>query len=149
MPYTYDWPRPAVTLDAVVLTAAEPRSVLLIRRKHPPFEGSWALPGGFLEMEEELETGARRELEEETGVSIPEVPLEQIGTYGKVGRDPRSRTISIVFAGLVPDPAPAPQARDDAADARWWPVSGLPPLAFDHGEIIADGLAWLARRGRK
>jgi 8-oxo-dGTP diphosphatase len=134
-PYCYDHPRPAVTVDTVVLTReAEPR-VLLIRRKHEPFAGRWALPGGFVEMDETLEAAARRELREETALEV--MSMEQLHTFGDPGRDPRGRTISVVYLARVPDAKTRLQAADDAAEAAWHPLDGLPPLPFDHDRILA------------
>jgi 8-oxo-dGTP diphosphatase len=136
--YTYEYPRPAVTTDAVVFAREDSKLyVLLIKRGRPPFEGMWALPGGFLDMDEELEDGVKRELEEETGLTG--VDLKQFHTYGTIGRDPRHRTISVAFAGVIDKPAEV-KGDDDAAEAKWFPVDGLPPLAFDHEEIIKDAL---------
>jgi len=145
MPFTYEHPRPGLTADVVLLAATEagPR-ILLIRRAREPFAGRWALPGGFVELDEELPDAARRELAEETGVVVGE--LAEVGTFGRVGRDPRGRTISVAFAALQVGELPAPQAGDDSADARWHPLRRLPPLAFDHREIVARALEVL--RGR-
>jgi 8-oxo-dGTP diphosphatase len=149
MPYTYDYPMPMVTVDALVFRLTEARpgggvEVLLIRRRRPPFEGLWAIPGGFVEIDEDLEPAAHRELEEETG--LRGVALEQLRTFGRPGRDPRGRTISVAYAGIVAAAASAVQGSDDASEARWFPVDALPPLAFDHDEVLRYGLAWL--RGR-
>jgi 8-oxo-dGTP diphosphatase len=133
--YTYDYPRPSVTVD-IALVTREPRPrILLIRRRHPPFEGMWALPGGFVEMEETLEAAARRELFEETG--IKGARLEQVHTFGDPGRDPRGRTISVVYLARVNVSKVKPHAGDDAADAGWHLLEGLPALAFDHKRILA------------
>lgn len=138
--YTYDYPRPAVTVDVVVVTRAAPPRVLLIRRKHEPFAGTWAIPGGFIEMEETLEASARRELREETSLEVG--PLEQLHTFGDPGRDPRGRTISVVYLAWVDDAdAARPRASDDAAEVAWHRLDQLPPLAFDHVQVLA-----LARR---
>jgi len=110
--------------------------VLLIRRKHDPFMGKWALPGGFVEIDEDLMDGAIRELKEETGLA--QIDLKQFGTYGKPGRDPRGRTISVVYYGFVQEGESSVTAGDDAAEACWFDIKKLPPLAFDHGEIIHD-----------
>ncbi|NLV45500.1 MAG: NUDIX hydrolase [Candidatus Hydrogenedentes bacterium] len=123
-----------VTVDAVVFSGRDRnRQVALIRRKNNPFAGSWALPGGFLDMEETLDAAAARELEEETGLAG--IPLKQFYTFGDPGRDPRGRSISVAFYGFIPLPAPL-GAADDAAEAAWFPVSDLPPVAFDHDKII-------------
>ncbi len=135
--YTYEYPRPALTVDVVVFTVRDDRlQVLLIRRAQPPFEGRWALPGGFVGMDESLEEAALRELEEETG--LREVYLEQLYTYGDPNRDPRGRVITVAYFALVPtDARVRVSGGDDADSARWFPVDDLPPLAFDHAEIIA------------
>lgn len=144
MPYTYEYPRPMVTVDAGVFTLRDGRlEVLLIRRGRDPFKGAWALPGGFLEMDEELLTGALRELEEETGVTG--VSLSFAGVFGKVGRDPRGRVITVTFAGLVDWREHAPRGADDAAEARWFAVGALPDMAFDHEEMIACCVRSLGR----
>jgi 8-oxo-dGTP diphosphatase len=136
---TYDHPRPAVTTDVVIFTLREgDLQVLLIRRKNPPFQGVWAIPGGFVGMDESLEEAALRELEEETGVR--DVYLEQLYTFGDPGRDPRGRTVTVAYFALVPAPTIRPRAGDDAAEARWWPMYDLPPLAFDHADILAYAL---------
>jgi 8-oxo-dGTP diphosphatase len=133
--YTYDYPRPAVTVDVVIVTReADPR-VLLIRRKHDPFAGMWAIPGGFVDMEESLEETARRELREETGVAAGH--LEQLHTFGDPGRDPRGRTISVVYLARADADRLKPQAADDAAEVGWHRLDQPPPLAFDHDQILA------------
>jgi 8-oxo-dGTP diphosphatase len=135
MKYTYNYPRPAVTADIIILKKIDTRQfVLLIGRKHPPFEGMWALPGGFLNMDETLEEAALRELQEET--NITGVALKQFYTFSKVNRDPRHRTITTVFIGNADSNTLAPTAGDDAAKAEWFPIDKLPPLAFDHGEVM-------------
>lgn len=136
MPYTYDYPRPAVTVDVVLVRAAARRAeVLLIERGKPPFAGAFALPGGFLEIDEELADGAARELLEETSVRVRR--LVPLGAYGAVGRDPRGRTVSAVFLACMPVRAKA-AAGDDAASARWFPLARPPRLAFDHGVVLRD-----------
>lgn len=133
--YCYEYPRPAVTADIVVIKTTDNRQeVLLIERKHPPFEGMWALPGGFLNMDETLEQAASRELLEETGITG--IKLEQFHTFSKVDRDPRHRTITTVFIGYTNENTPQPKAGDDAANAQWFPLDDLPPLAFDHEEVM-------------
>ncbi|HSP40819.1 MAG TPA: NUDIX hydrolase [Gillisia sp.] len=123
-----------VTVDSVIFYAEENNIyVLLIQRKNDPFKSQWALPGGFLEVEETLETGAARELEEETGIKVSS--LKQIGVFGKPGRDPRGRVLSIAFAGKLSLKENL-MAGDDAGDASWFNIKELPPLAFDHKDII-------------
>jgi 8-oxo-dGTP diphosphatase len=143
-------PRIAVTVDAVVLApAGSGLGVLLIRRGRAPFEGAWALPGGFVEEDEDLEPAARRELEEETGVRLPG-PLAQLGAFGAPGRDPRGRTVSVVFWTLERE-LPGPRAGDDAAHAELVPVeevrAGRVTLAFDHREILERALEAAAECG--
>lgn len=126
----------AVTVDAVVFyRKAGILNVLLIQRKNDPFKDQWALPGGFLEENETLEEGAKRELEEETGLKIEK--LQQVRAFGAPGRDPRGRTISIAFVGRI-DAEAMVKASDDAVDAKWFNLSDLPNLAFDHREIIIE-----------
>jgi 8-oxo-dGTP diphosphatase len=135
--YTYPYPRPSVTADIVVVTREEAPRVLLIRRRHDPFAGMWAIPGGFIEMNETLEATARRELIEETGIEVgADERLEQLHTFGDPGRDPRGRTISVAFLVLVDATPLNPRAGDDAADVAWHPLDQPPPLAFDHDQIL-------------
>lgn len=138
MPYTYKYPRPAVTADCIVITSEEEPRVLLIERGEEPFKGCWAIPGGFLNMDETTEQCAIRELEEETGLKIDQA--NQIGAYCKVDRDPRGRTISVAYLAIVERPLEV-SGQDDAAKAKWFSVNALPPLAFDHDEIMADAMA--------
>ncbi len=142
MPYTYKYPRPAVTADCVVITSEEEPRVLLIERGEEPFKGCWAIPGGFLNMDETTEQCAIRELEEETGLKIDQA--NQIGAYCKVDRDPRGRTISVAYLAIVERPLEV-SGQDDAAKAKWFPVNALPPLAFDHDEIMADAMTKYAQ----
>lgn len=138
-----DHERPGLTADTVALREeASVLQVLLVQRGRPPFEGLWALPGGFVDAYEVPETAARRELAEETGLVLgADVPFALVGVYGERGRDPRGWTVSVVFAAHVPVDAPAVTGADDAADARWFPVDALPqPLAFDHGVVVADAV---------
>lgn len=134
MPYTYEYPRPALTVDCVVFGFdGAGLQVLLIRRALEPFFDRWALPGGFVDMDEDLENAARRELEEETG--LKSIFLEQLYTFGTPGRDPRGRVVSVAFFALVrPDQHPA-KGDSDASEAAWHPVGTLPSLAFDHALI--------------
>jgi 8-oxo-dGTP diphosphatase len=145
--FTYDYPRPSVTVDVVIVSDEKDPRVLLIRRKHDPFAGMWALPGGFVEMEESLEAAARRELHEETGVEAER--LEQLHTFGDPGRDPRGRTISIAYLAIVDAAKLKPQAADDAAEVGWHPLRQPPALAFDHAEILACARSRLAESPRK
>lgn len=137
MAYTYKYPRPAVTADCVVMTKESVPQVLLIERGAAPFKGCWAFPGGFMNMDETTEQCAIRELEEETGLKL--TGLHQIGAYSKVGRDPRGRTITIAYLVIADHPI-AVTGQDDAAKAQWWPINALPPLAFDHEEIMRDAI---------
>ena len=138
-PFCYKYPRPAVTVDLVPFALdGTSLKVLLVKRKHEPFEGHWAIPGGFLEIDEPAAEGAARELHEETGVEFRGLMYEA-GFAAAVDRDPRGRTISLVHVGLIPPPLDEPMGADDAADARWFDVLQLEePLAFDHA-IIIDG----------
>jgi 8-oxo-dGTP diphosphatase len=140
--YTYDYQRPAVTVDAVIVTNEEKPRVLLIRRRRDPFAGKWAIPGGFVDMDETLEAAARRELREETGVRVKH--LDQMHTFGAPGRDPRGRTISVVFIGQVDPNRVKPRADDDAAAVAWKPLHRPPPMAFDHNHVLACARRWLA-----
>ena len=134
--YGYRYPRPNVTVDLIIWRSrARSDEVLLIRRRDPPYAGSWALPGGFIEPRERLAAAARRELREETGLSVSD--LQQFATFGEPGRDPRGWSISVVFWGKITDAAPI-QAGDDAAEVRWWPIKELPVLAFDHQKILTQ-----------
>jgi 8-oxo-dGTP diphosphatase len=133
--FCYEYPRPAVTVDIVVVTRERKPRVLLIRRKNEPFAGMWAIPGGFVDMDEPLEDAARRELVEETGVAVDR--LEQLHTFGEPDRDPRCRTISVEYLVRVSATKVKPQAADDAAEASWHALDRLPALAFDHDKILA------------
>jgi len=144
MSYTYDFPRPSVTTDIVVFSIRDGvLQVLLIERNLEPFKGAWAIPGGFVQMDEDLLDGALRELEEETGLA--RIPIRQLRAYGAPGRDPRGRVITIAFIALVPSDDLIARGGSDAQDAKWFPVEDLPPLAFDHAQILADGRAQLAK----
>lgn len=135
MSFTYDYPRPAVTVDIILITKDELPRILLIQRKHAPFKGTWALPGGFLDMDEDLQTAALRELQEET--HIENIILKQFKTYGAVHRDPRGRTVSVVFYAFVENEMEA-IAGDDASEAKWFKINELPALAFDHPHILEE-----------
>lgn len=147
--YTYDWPRPMVTVDAVVFNLSGGRTqVLLINRGREPYKGKWAVPGGFVEMDEELEDAVARELQEETGLTG--VQLEQMRTFGTCGRDPRGRQISIAFTGIATEGQEKIRAGDDAAEAKWFDIKELPEdLAFDHDEMIKCGIEKLRQRSGK
>lgn len=135
MPYCYEYPRPALSVDAIVLRKLPDRvDILLIQRDKPPYEGYWALPGGFVDMNENLPEAAARELVEETG--IRGIDLQQLHTFGTPGRDPRGRTVSVVYMGWLKDSDIYGRAGDDARAVAWFPLDELPPLAFDHHEII-------------
>lgn len=139
MPFTYEYPRGALTVDCVVfgLDDAELK-VMLIQRGLPPFEGKWALPGGFVRLDETLDEAARRELSEETG--LHQLFLEQLHTFGAVARDPRERVVSVAYYALVKLGDHQVQAASDARAAAWFGVSDLPSLAFDHAEIFEMAL---------
>ncbi len=132
--YTYDWPRPMVTVDAVVFTAdGDTVKLLLIKRKNEPFKGKWAIPGGFVEMDEELQDAAKRELAEET--SLTGVELKQMHTFGTIGRDPRGRQITVIYMGQARPDQMAVKAGDDAQEAKWFDIDNLPEMAFDHDNV--------------
>ena len=130
--YTYQYPRAALTVDAILIS--KQNSVLLIERGREPYKGKWALPGGFIEMDEPLEVACQRELEEETGIRVG--ALKQFKAFGAVDRDPRHRTISVLFYAFTDDELVA-NAGDDAAKAQWFSIHELPELAFDH-QLILD-----------
>jgi len=143
-----DYPRPMLTADIVVLAgAAEDARVLLIQRGNPPFAGSWALPGGFVEDGEQVAEAAPRELAEETGLRVDSGSLEMLGVYDTPGRDPRGWTVSVVYIARVPGES-AVTGADDASDARWFAVEEIPGLAFDHALIVADARAFVAAPSR-
>ena len=145
--YCYEYPRASVTVDCVLFGLSEDKlKVLLIQRAHDPFAGKWALPGGFAEMEESLEESAKRELEEETGLS--KIYLEQLYTFGDLGRDPRGRTISVAYFALVQAAEHTAQGADDASDAGWFGIDKLPKLAFDHAKILDCALQRLRAKVR-
>jgi 8-oxo-dGTP diphosphatase len=136
MTHSYKYARAALTVDCVVFGLDdESLKVLLIRRGAPPFEGHWALPGGFVDIDETLETAARRELEEETGVKL--AYLEQLYTFGALDRDPRERVVTVAYFALVKLLDYSVHAATDASDAAWFCVDDLPKLAFDHAHILA------------
>jgi 8-oxo-dGTP diphosphatase len=136
MPFTYTYPHPAVCVDIILIHQnKEENNILLINRKNNPFKYYWALPGGFVEMDETLEQSALRELLEETGIELKK--LTQFATFGDPGRDPRERTVSVVYFSIL-EKELKPLAGDDAKNADWFSVKDLPNLAFDHKKIIED-----------
>jgi 8-oxo-dGTP diphosphatase len=140
--YVYNWPRPMVTVDAIVfdVSGGSPK-LLLIKRGNEPFKGQWAFPGGFVDMDEELEDAAARELAEEAGLTG--VKLTQLYTFGRCGRDPRGRNITVAFIGITPSASPRGEkdakikGGDDAAEAKWFDIDDLPEMGFDHNEVAA------------
>jgi 8-oxo-dGTP diphosphatase len=133
--YTYDYPRPAVTTDCVIFGFdGHDLNILLIERGIEPYKGRWALPGGFVKMDESTEEGALRELEEETGVK--NVFIEQLYTFSDPDRDPRGRVISVAYFALVKSTGINVVGGDDASAARWFPIHEIPSLAFDHDMIL-------------
>ncbi|BAU15864.1 NUDIX hydrolase (plasmid) [Leptolyngbya sp. NIES-3755] len=147
MKYTYNYPRPAITVDCVIFGLDDSDlKVMLIQRGLEPYQGEWALPGGFIQMEESIEAAARRELQEETGIQA--VFLEQLYTFGEIDRDPRDRVITIAYYALVNRIEHPTQAATDASQAVWWSVTDLPPLAFDHDKILQLALKRLKGKVR-
>ena len=148
MTYTYEYSRPNLAVDCVVfgLDQSNNLKMMLIRRSLPPFQNQWALPGGFVHIDESVDAAARRELQEETG--LQEVFLEQLYTFGNVDRDPRERVVTVAYYALVNLEEHSIQAATDASEAAWFPISHLPPLAFDHNEIIATAIARLKGKVR-
>lgn len=145
--FTYKHPHPAVTVDCVVFGFDETDlKLLLIQREVDPFKGRWALPGGFVRMNEDLEDAARRELAEETGIN--QLYLEQLYSFGDPARDPRERVISIAYYALVKLADHKLRAASDAADVAWFPVAELPKLAFDHERIVETALRRLKGKVR-
>ncbi len=132
-----DYPKPSVTADCAIF-ALDSNSIriLLIQRRHDPFSGRWALPGGFLDIDEPLDHAAYRELKEETG--LEGIELKRLGIYGDPGRDPRGRTITLLYTALLDKLPTGVAGADDASDARWFSLDDLPELAFDHAQIISD-----------
>lgn len=142
--FSYPFPRPSLTVDVALVTREPQPRVLLIQRRADPFQGQWALPGGFVDENERLIDAARRELREETGLEATD--LEQVHTFGDPGRDPRGWTVSVAYLAVVSPERLKPVAADDAADVDWFPLADLPPLAFDHAEILARVRTRLADR---
>lgn len=143
MAYSYEFPRPALTVDCVIFGLDDQNilKVMLIQRNISPFKEEWALPGGFVRMDESLDAAARRELVEETG--IKDVFLEQLFTFGQPDRDPRDRIVSVAYYALVNLIEHPVQAATDASDAAWFPINKTPPLAFDHNEILTMAIGRL------
>lgn len=142
-PYCYEYPRPMVTVDLVVFALErEGLRSLFIRRGKEPFAGRWAIPGGYMEIDEPIEAAARRELKEETGLDSP-AHVEVIGVFGDPGRDPRGRTISIAHAAILRGPLPPVRGTDDAERAAWFDPAEALQLAFDHEEILRRAVNWL------
>ncbi|HMP78458.1 MAG TPA: NUDIX hydrolase [Pirellulaceae bacterium] len=140
-----DYPKPSVSVDLVIVRpVADGSEALLIRRGHDPFEGCWALPGGFMDIDETLEAAACRELLEETSVRVSPDQLVQVGAFSRIDRDPRGRVISVAFLAQVPSETVA-RAGDDARETAWHHLNRLPPLAFDHAEIVAAAWAVISQ----
>lgn len=140
--YEYDYPRPAVSADVMVVDSNhDPLQLLLVKRLNDPFKNSWALPGGFMNIDETLESAAMRELKEETSLVVDDV--QQIGAFSAIDRDVRTRVITFAFLATRPEGQTA-VAADDALEADWFSIDKLPKLAFDHNEIIECGLKMLA-----
>lgn len=148
MTYTYKYSRPNLAVDCVVFGLDQPNNlqVMLIRRNLPPFQDQWALPGGFVRIDESVDAAARRELQEETG--LEHVFLEQLYTFGGVDRDPRERVVTVAYYALVNLREHVVQAATDASEAAWFPISHLPTLAFDHAEIVRMAIARLKGKVR-
>lgn len=142
MNYTYQYPHPSVTVDCVIFERCENElKIMLIKRGIPPYKDKWALPGGFVNIDESLEHAAMRELKEETG--IEHVYLEQLHSFGDPGRDPRERVITVAYYALVNSGVHAIKASTDAIDASWFSIYDLPELAFDHKQIIEMAISRL------
>jgi 8-oxo-dGTP diphosphatase len=145
MKYCYEYPRPAVTVDGVILQRTKASfEILLVERKFDPYAGKWALPGGFIEADETAEAAIVREIAEET--SLHELNFNQLFTVTELGRDPRGWTISIVYSAVSLDQSLTPRAADDAASVQWFAIDQLPPLAFDHHEILQKALPQLLKQ---
>lgn len=145
MAWCYEYPHPAVTVDVAVFTFADNAlKVLLVRRAEDPFAGRWALPGGFVGIDESLKRAAWRELGEETGIRAGF--LEQVGAFGRPDRDPRERVITIAYLALVAADRLEIRPGSDAAEARLFDVGSLPDLAFDHAKILSRARARLREK---
>lgn len=142
--YCYEYPRPALTVDCIILTEVlNEIKILLIKRKYAPFKDKWAFPGGFVDMDETAEEAAKRELEEETGLIAND--LIQIHTFSNVNRDPRGRKISVVYYSMQTYENVKIKAGDDAKEVSWFSINILPELAFDHQEILEFTLVKLKK----
>ncbi len=142
--YCYDYPRPMLTTDCIICKKGDEGNmqILLIQRKNEPYKHTWALPGGFVDIDEELEAAANRELLEETNAK--NIKLTQFRTYGTIGRDPRGRTITVIYYGFIQNnDTQIIQAGDDAEKAQWYDIESLPKMGFDHNKIIADFIVFL------
>ncbi len=148
MPHTYEYPRPALTVDCIIfgLDTQLELKVMLIQRDIPPFQGQWAIPGGFVRIDETLEQAALRELQEETG--IHDVYLEQLYTFGDLERDPRDRTVTVAYYALINLIEQQIQASTDAREADWFSLHAIPSLAFDHEQILQKAIARLRSKIR-
>ncbi|MFK7739765.1 MAG: NUDIX domain-containing protein [Planctomycetota bacterium] len=149
MSHSYEYPRPAVTVDTVLCTVGDRGDLrmLLIERARDPFAGAWALPGGFVDLHEDLEVAARREMLEETHVELG--PMVQLGAYGTPHRDPRGHTVGVAYLAICGPGEIEGEAGDDAADCRWFSISRPPKLAFDHRDIVRDARQEFARLATK
>ena len=148
MAYTYEYPRPSLTVDCIIfgLDESSRLKVLLIQRAKDPFKDAWALPGGFVDENETLEYAALRELKEETGIS--DVFIEQLFTFGTPGRDPRGRVVTVAYYSLINLAEHKIGADTDAQDVKWFPINSLPPLAFDHADILETAITRLRGKVR-
>lgn len=142
--HCYSYPRAGITGDVVLfLRDGDTVKILLVQRKKDPYQGAWATPGGFMNMDETLEQAARRELQEETGLMADQLTF--VGMYDTIDRDPRGRTLTASFAGWAkPEQATQAKAADDAAAVQWFDLDHLPDLAFDHAQVIADARRHMA-----
>ncbi|MBK8259707.1 MAG: NUDIX hydrolase [Polyangiaceae bacterium] len=146
MSFTYAYARPALAVDCAVFGLDDDLKILLIQRDLEPFQGKWALPGGFVRMDETTEQAARRELSEETGVT--KLYLEQLCTFSGINRDPRERVVSVAYYALVKLSDHRVKAATDAREAAWFSLSDLPPLAFDHDHIVETAIERLREKVR-
>jgi 8-oxo-dGTP diphosphatase len=138
MKYTYEYPRALNTVDAIIVDEQTKSKIVLIKRANEPYKNCWALPGGFIEMEETLEQSVVRETKEETALS--EIQFHQFKAFGNPGRDPRDRNIVVVFYGYCNNPGEI-AAGDDAKEIGWFSLNNLPELAFDHKQIVSEFVA--------